>query len=273
MFMNEKEVVWITGGGSGIGQAMATEYASRGFWVVISGRREDRLIQVQKDIETSGGTCLVSVCDVSQDEEIQASVAQIIETCGRLDIVIANAGFSVSGRLEWLDSDDWRRQFDVNVIGAMQTVRFSLPHLEKTNGRTVLISSVMAYARVAKAGAYAASKAALTAIGETLHQELLGTGISCTVVHPGFVESEIGQVNNDGVYQADAKDRRPAQLLWTKEKAAKVIFRAVAKRKRLYVFTAHGKFAVWMARHCPGLIFHILAFGNKKKREISLRPC
>ena len=271
--MSEKEVVWITGAGSGIGQAMAIEYASRGFWVVVSGRREDRLVQVQKEIEASGGTCLASVCDVSQDAEIQASVAQIIEICGRLDIVIANAGFSVSGRLEGLSSDDWKRQFDVNVIGAMQTVRFALPYLEKTNGRAVLISSVMAYVGVAKTGAYAASKAALTAIGETLHLELLGTGISCTVVHPGFVESEIGQVSNDGVYNADIKDPRPAQLLWTKEKAAKVIFRAVAKRKRLFVFTAHGKFAVWMGRHCPAIVFHILAFGNKAQRAISLiRP-
>lgn len=266
--MSEKKVVWITGGGSGIGAALTAEYASRGFWVVISGRREEKLLQVKKDIEASGGSCLSSVCDVCKDEDIKASLAQIIETCGRLDIVIANAGFAVNGRIEILTTEDWHRQLNVNVIGATQTVRFSLPHLQKTSGRIVLISSVMAYVRAPKSGAYAASKAALTAIGETLHQELAGSGISCTVVHPGFVESEIGQVDKHGVFQESEKDRRPAKMLWPKEKAAKVIARAVEKRKRMFTFTAHGKLGVLIARYCPSVIYYALTWGKAKKKRI-----
>lgn len=269
--MGKKKIVWITGGGSGIGQALASAYAARGFQVVISGRREAKLQQVKKDIEASGGACLAVVCDVCKDEEIQASLKHIIECFGQLDIVIANAGFAVNGRIETLTSDHWHKQLNVNVIGAAQTVRFSLPYLQKTQGRIVLISSGMAYIRAAKSGAYAASKAALTAIGESLHQELAGTGISCTVVHPGFVESEIGQVDNEGVFHAEEKDRRPEKLLWSKEKAAKVIVRAVEKRKRMFTFTAHAKVGVWIARYCPDLIYYAMTWGkSKKKRMISI---
>lgn len=266
--MSEKKVVWITGGGSGIGQALAVEYASRGFTVVVSGRRESKLRQVKKDIEASGGACLVSVCDVCKDEDIQSSLRSIIDTLGRLDVVIANAGFAVNGRLEMITTAEWHRQLNVNVIGAVQTVRYSLPQLQKTAGRVVLISSVMAYVRAAKSGAYAASKAALTAIGETFHQELAGTGVSCTVVHPGFVESEIGQVDNEGVFHEHEKDRRPQKLLWSKEKAAKVIYKAVTKRKRMFTFTAHGRLGVWIARFCPDIIYFAMT-RKARSRTIS----
>ena len=115
------------------------------------------------------------------------------------------------------------------------------------------MGSVMAYLTMAKNGAYSASKAALRAIGDTLSLELAGTGVSCTTVHPGFVTSEINQVGNDGVHDPTRQDRRPAQLMWTTEAAARAIVGAVHARKTEFVFTGHGKFAVMMTRLAPGL--------------------
>lgn len=253
--MNDSQlVVWITGGGTGIGKALAIAYAKRGCRVAISGRRVARLEEAIQAIDAAGGKGLAVPCDVCVESDNQAAVEQIISTFGRLDIAIANAGFGVRGRIENLRPEDWNRQLNVNLIGATQTVRYALPELQKTNGRVVLISSVMAYIRAEKHGAYAASKAAITAIGETLSLELIGTGVSCTTIHPGYVESEIGQVTNDGQFSEDLGDHRPQKLMWTTEAAAKVMLSAINKRKRLYTFTWHGWFAQFMARHCPNLV-------------------
>ena len=173
----------------------------------------------KKKIGALGGTCLSVVCDVVDVDSIQKALEEIDREWGRIDIVVANAGFSMSARIETLTFEDWRRQLDVNVIGLAQTARYALPYLEKTKGRVVLISSVMASMRYEKSGAYSASKAAVTAIGETLSLELLGNPVTSTVIHPGYVESEIGQVQTDGKFDPNAKDRRPSKMLWPADKA------------------------------------------------------
>ena len=152
-----QKVVWITGGGTGIGKAVAIAYAQQGYGVAISGRRIERLTETVEAVNAAGGMGLAVQCDVSIEEENQKAVAQIVEQWGRLDIAIANAGYGVRGRIENLRAEDWLKQLNVNLIGATQTVRYALPELQKTNGRAALISSVMAYIRAEKHGAYAAS--------------------------------------------------------------------------------------------------------------------
>lgn len=270
-----KTVVWITGGGTGIGKAMAIAYAQKGCAVAISGRRAERLTEAVAAINAAGGEGLAVQCDVSIEDENKKAVAQIMAQWGRLDIAIANAGFGVRGRIENLRAEDWLKQLNVNLIGATQTVRYALPELQKTQGRVALISSVMAYIRSEKHGAYAASKAAVTAIGETLSLELIGTGVSCTTIHPGYVESEIGQVTNDGQFSEDLEDHRPQNLMWTAEDAAAVMLKAIDKRKRLYTFTWHGWFAQFMARHCPNLVYWAIsrsARGRTRSVDIDKVP-
>ena len=183
--------------------------------------------------------------------------------------MIANAGFAVGGRIETLQQEDWQRQFNVNVIGLAQTAQVALPYLEKTQGRVVLIGSVAAFAYAEKAGPYCASKAAVDVIGRTLSLELIGTGVSCTTIHPGYVESEIAQVDNHGVFHADAKDKRPASLMWPADKAARVMAHAIFKRRRVYVFTMHGKLISWLGRHFPWLIHLCLGWKiRNRKRQI-----
>ncbi|HTU63667.1 MAG TPA: SDR family NAD(P)-dependent oxidoreductase, partial [Polyangiales bacterium] len=177
---------------------------------------------------------------------------------GRLDVAIANAGFGVGGRIERLDADAWRRQLETNVIGVALTARYALPHLRNTRGRMVLIGSVAALLPGPGTGAYAASKAAVRSIGETLSVECVGSGVSVTTVHPGFVESEIGRVDNHGRFDASRKDNRPARLMWSSERAARVMARAIARREREFVFTGHGKVGAFMGQHFPGLTHAII---------------
>ncbi len=259
-------VTWITGGGSGIGRALALEIARQGGDVAVSGRRQERLDAVVGEIEALGRRGLGVPCDVTDEANVFATVEAITAEFGRLDVAVANAGFSIAGRFEKLTAEDWRRQFDVNVVGAATTIRAALPHLRETQGRAVLVSSVMGYLTMSAQGAYAASKFAVRAMGLTLSQELHGSGVTCTTISPGFVESEIAQVDNQGRFDADRKDRRPARLMWPADKAARVMAKAIAHRKREYVFTGHGKVARFIGQHAPSLVhFALTRQGARKK--------
>ena len=259
------KVVWITGGGSGLGRAMAIEFASRGARVAVSGRRLERLEETVSILEAMDCSALAVTCDVSMEESQAAAVASIVERFGQLDVAVANAGFGVDTRFEKISTEQWRRQLDTNVIGAVITVQQALPELRKTGGRVALIASVASMIAYPGGSAYTASKAAVRAIGLCLSQELHGSGVSCTTIHPGFVESEIGQVSNDGVFDGERKDGRPKKLLWKVEPAAKVMVNAIERRKVEYVFTAHGHLLAFLGRHCPGLVhFLVTRFGAKK---------
>lgn len=258
-------VAWVTGATAGIGRAIALELASRGADVGVSGRREDRLREVIREIEKLGRRGLVVPCDVTDESAVMFAVEAVARDLGRLDVVVANAGFGVSGRIENLEAADWRRQFETNVIGLAMTARYSIAELKKTHGRIALVGSVSSMVSVPAQGPYSASKAAVRAIGQTLSMELEGTGVTCTTIHPGFVASEIAQVDNQGRFDGGRKDKRPAKLMWPTEKAARVMVNAIARRDREYVFTGHGKVAAWIGRHAPGVIHFAMTRDAAKK--------
>ena len=249
----EGRAVWITGGGSGIGRALALELAGRGAAVAVSGRRQGKIEAVAEEIRSKGGRSIALACDVTDEASVHDAAERVAEELGGIDVVIANAGFGVAGRFEKLSLDEWRRQMDVNVIGLVSTVKEALPHVKERRGSVVLIGSVAAFLPVTGNIAYNASKAAVASIGSTLAAELHGSGVCVTTIHPGFVESEIAQVDNHGNHDASRKDKRPAQLMWPAEKAAKVCATAIAKRKREFVFTGHGKVAAFLGRHTPSI--------------------
>lgn len=262
------KVVWITGGGSGIGKAMALEFAREGAAVAVSGRRQHKLDETVATIESAGGVAIGVVCDVTDDDAVEETADAVAERLGGIDVAVANAGFGVSGRFEEISAEEWRRQLDVNVVGLTSTIRRALPHLRKAKGRAVLIGSVSAFIASPRNSPYQASKAAVRAIGQVLAVELKGSGVTCTTIHPGFVESDIARVDNEGEYREEWEDRRPQQLMWSAEKAAETIVDAVYRRKREFVFTGHGKVAAFLGRHAPGLVHHaITTFGPGRDDE------
>jgi NAD(P)-dependent dehydrogenase (short-subunit alcohol dehydrogenase family) len=259
----EGKVVWITGGGSGIGKALALAFAKEGAAVAVSGRREDRLQEVVEEIAAQGGSGVAVRCDVTDEASVAEAVQKVVRALGGLDVAVANAGFSVAGRVEKLSAADWRRQLDVNVIGVAMTARYAIPHLRQRNGRLVLIGSVSSMLVAPGFGAYSASKYAVRAIGQALSAELHGSGVTCTTIHPGYIESEIAQVDNQGRFDAQREDKRPKNLMWPADRAARVMVDAVAKRKREYTFTGHGKVGAFAGRHMPGLVH----FGVTRNRK------
>lgn len=248
-----KDVVWITGASSGIGRQMALAYASQGAAVAVAARRMELLQQLVDEIALSGGKAQAFHCDVESEDSIRQCVEAVVATYGKLDIAIANAGAGVTGFLKNMTAKDWERQLRINVTGLALTAKYALPALEKTRGRLVLIGSVASFVPNPFVGAYGASKAAVHNIGETLQVELKGSGVSCTTIHPGFVDSNIARVDNDGIFHPEQPDPRPAQFMWPTDKAVAVMIKAIEKRKKVFVFTGLGKVAVCMGRYFPGL--------------------
>ncbi len=257
----DSHVAWVTGASSGIGRACAIELAKRGATVAVSARRADRLDDVVDMLRARGATASAHVCDVTNDDEVAKTAQAIVLQHGAMHVALANAGCSVSGTIEELTGDEWRRQLDVNVVGAALTARHAIPHLMDTQGRLALTGSVAGFMVAPGYGAYHASKYALRALAETLSVELAGTGVSCTALHPGFVESDIMKVGNDGRIDHDRADARPAALVWKTERAAEVMVDAIVKRRRSYVFTGHGKVGAWLGRHLPSVMHAVMASG------------
>jgi NAD(P)-dependent dehydrogenase (short-subunit alcohol dehydrogenase family) len=237
----------------------ALVYANGGARVAVSARRAERLRELVAEIEASGGEALAVACDVAAEEQVGRAAIAAAERFGGLDVAIANAGFGVTGRVEQLDAAEWRRQLDVNVVGVAMTARHALPHLRRTRGRLALVSSVAGMIPAPGASAYAASKAAVRAIGQALSLELKGSGVSCTTLYPGFVDSEIRAVDNEGVFHSDRAEQVPEWLRWRSDRAARVMARAIQRRDRHYVFTGHGKVAGFAGRHWPGLVHRLMS--------------
>lgn len=254
----DAQVAWITGGGTGIGKAMALRFAAEGASVAVSGRREAQLREVVETIEGRGGRALAVPADVTDEASVRDAVALVVERLGRLDAAVANAGFSVSGPLEKLSADDWRLQLDTNVVGLALTAKHALPSLRETGGRLGLVGSVAGLVAFPNLSAYHASKYAVRAIGQALAMELHGSGVSCTLLEPGFVESEIARVDNRGKHHPERIDRRPKRLMWSSDRAAEAMVNALYGRKREYVFTAHGRLAAFLGQHAPGLVHFVV---------------
>jgi short-subunit dehydrogenase len=263
------KVALITGASAGIGAALAREFAREGADLVLAARREDRLRELAREIEATGRHAIVVGCDVTRDGDLARAVAAAVERYGRLDIAIANAGFGVVGPVEDLTLDDFRRQLETNVLGVLRTLYASLPELRKTRGQFVVVGSVAGHVPTPGTSAYNMSKFAVRGFAESIHGELAASGVSVTLVSPGFVDSDIRRVDNHGKVHESAPDPVPAWLRMPTDRAARTMVRAIRRRRREVVVTGHGKALVFLYRHAPWLLrFAFARFAAPKRRAI-----
>jgi NAD(P)-dependent dehydrogenase (short-subunit alcohol dehydrogenase family) len=246
-------VALVTGASSGIGEAVARELARRGARVVLCARRAERLEAIAAGIRAAGGAALVVPCDVARDGQVEAAVAHAVAEWGRLDTVVANAGFGIAGRLEKLSLDEYRRQMETNFYGVIRTIRAALPELEKSRGRIGVVGSVNGFIATPGISPYCASKFAVRGLCDSIRPELRRHGISVTHLAPGFVASEIRlKDNREAVH--DVRDPIPAWLIVPAAKAAREIVTAVARRRSERIVTRHGRILVFLARHLSWLV-------------------
>ena len=248
------KTVFITGASSGIGAALAREFARQGAEVALAARRVERLQSLAAEIKASGGRAVALVCDVTKDGDVERAMAETRSALGPIDVAVANAGFGVVGRFERLTLDDHRRQLETNVFGVLRTAYAALPDLFRTRGSFVIIGSVTGHVAVPGMTSYGMSKFALRGLAQSLGHELAPKGVAVVLISPGYVESELYQIDNRGERHPDARDVVPRRLRMSSAKAARQIVAAVARRRSEVVITAHGKVTVFLQRHVPWLI-------------------
>ncbi len=192
----EGKVALITGAGSGIGKAAALRLAQEGAKAAILSRSADELEKVAAEIERNQGEALVLTADISQPEEMQRAVQQIIDRWGRLDIVFANAGINgVWAPIEELSPEEWNQTISINLSGTFYTIKYAVPYLKQQGGSVIVTSSVNGTRMFSNTGAtaYSATKAAQVAITNMLALELADEHVRVNVICPGAIESEIDE--------------------------------------------------------------------------------
>lgn len=262
--------MFITGASSGIGAGLAREFARCGADVVLAARRVERLEVLAAEIRHGGRRALAIGCDVTRDGDVERAMAAARTAFGRVDVVVANAGFGVVGDVERLTLDDYRRQFETNVFGVLRTVWAALDDVKRARGRIAIIGSVSGHLATPGSSPYAMSKFAVRALAEALGHELAQQGVSVTLISPGFVESEIRRVDNSGRLREAAPDPIASWLVMPTERAARQIVDAIARRRREAVITGHGRATVFLNRHAPWLIAALIRrFGIRGRGEPS----
>jgi short-subunit dehydrogenase len=247
------KTVLVTGASAGIGAAVARELAVHGANLVLTARRRDRLDALAGELGARTKAIAVTV-DVTRDGDLEAAVAEAERAFGGLDIAVANAGFAVTGRVDRLSLDDHRRQLETNLFGVLRTIYAALPALKRSRGQLAIIGSVAGHVPTAGIAPYNMSKFALRALAEDLHAELAPEGVGVTLLSPGFVVSDIGRVDNQGVRHDEDRSTIPAWLHIPTDRAAREIVAAIETRRREAIIGGHAKVAVFLYRHVPWLV-------------------
>ena len=203
-------VVAITGANAGIGAAAAELLAGRGARVALGARREAQLGAVSERIAGAGGAAVSRVTDVTRAGDLAALVEHAVQSFGRLDALVANAGVAVNGSLAVGELADWDRMIDVNLRGVLHGFAAALPvFADQGAGHFVTVTSTAATKWVPGQGVYAASKAGARAACEVLRQEV-GPEIRCTMVSPGFTATDFIESTRDPDQLAALRARRDA---------------------------------------------------------------
>lgn len=214
----EGKVVIITGASSGIGEATAIELANKGANVILAARREERLKELQAKIESQGGKAAYKVTDVTQQEEMEELARFAIETYGKIDVLINNAGVMPLSFLSEKKVSEWEQMIDVNIKGVLYGIGAVLPHMrERKEGHIINISSVAGHVVEPAAAVYAGTKFAVRAITEGLRLEEARNNIRATNISPGAIDTELVQtISNDTL-------RKNVEKLYESAIPAKVI--------------------------------------------------
>jgi short-subunit dehydrogenase len=189
--VSDRRTAVITGASSGIGEACARAFAREGLHVVLAARRRELLDRVAAEIVADGGSATAVTCDVTDASQVERAVAVAIETTGRLDVMVCNAGLGYNGRLDETDAETMRRLMEINYFGTFHAARAAVRHFRSAGrGHLFIMSSIVGRKGVPRVGAYAATKFAQVGLGESVRAELAGTGIHVTMVYPISTETE-----------------------------------------------------------------------------------
>jgi NADP-dependent 3-hydroxy acid dehydrogenase YdfG len=206
----ESKAILITGASSGIGEGAARLLAAQGHRLVIGARRTDRLVELTESLQSAGGIVRYRELDVTSSEDVAAFARFALDTFGRIDVLVNNAGVMPLSPLNALKVTEWNRMIDVNIRGVLHGIAAVLPAMEQQGqGQIVNISSIGGLSVTPTAAVYCATKFAVRAISDGLRQET--DKVRVTVICPGVVESELADsISDDTARSAMQEFRRIA---------------------------------------------------------------
>lgn len=186
------KIVVITGASSGLGEATARRLSAHGASVVLGARRADRLQALADELNNNGGKAIALTTDVTDHTQVKHLVDTAVQTYGRVDVMLNNAGLMPRALLERLTIDDWDRTIDVNIKGVLYGIAAALPYMkEQQSGHIINVSSVAGHKVGPETAVYSATKHAVRVISEGLRQEVKPYNIRTTIISPGAVASEL----------------------------------------------------------------------------------
>ncbi|MBB6345636.1 SDR family NAD(P)-dependent oxidoreductase [Nonomuraea muscovyensis] len=220
----EKSVL-VTGGGSGIGRATALAFAREGARVVVAGRGREPLEQTVKLAEEAGGQATAITADVTRPADVERLVAGAVSAYGGLDVAVNNAGILTFGPVAEMDEADWARTFEVNVTGVMLSMKYEIRHMRAAGGGVIVnvSSNLGPFKRIPGMGAYAASKAAVSALTRTAALECVGDGIRINAVSPGPHDTDMSRLPGETEEERAARLGLPIGRVGTLREAAGAI--------------------------------------------------
>ena len=242
----------VTGASSGIGAATAQAFAHAGARVVLVARNTERLEAVAQGLPHAP---VVLTADLGDAAQAAGIVERCVAACGRLDILINNAGLGLAGPVSELKPSDLERVLAVDFLGPLASIRAAVPVMRRQGrGQIINVSSVLAAAPLPYLGGYAAAKAALERASEALRMELRGSGIAISVVRPGTTNTGFSQ-NRLG---SGSERRRIAPKGVPPSRVAATILRAARNEPRRAYVTSGDQIAIWAAQLAPGLVEWVL---------------
>lgn len=186
--MLSDSVAIITGGATGIGKAIATEFVSQGATVVICGRTESTGTQTAAEIG-----CEFQACDVREFDQVEAFIDGVVETYGQLDVMVNNAGIASETRLDEMDLEEWRDVMATNLDGVMHGSKAALPHLLETEGCIINIASIYGLRGGKGAASYSAAKGGVVNFTQQVAVDYASKGVRVNAICPGHVRTPMMQ--------------------------------------------------------------------------------
>jgi short-subunit dehydrogenase len=249
------KVIIVTGASEGIGRALCLALAPQGPKLVLASRNKERLDELAGEVEAAGAKALVIPTDVTDEDQCKALIDKTVEELGAIDALVNNAGQTMWTRMEDIeDTSIFEKLTKLNYLAAIWLTYYALPHLKKSKGRIVCVSSIAGLLAGPTRTAYAGSKHAMFGFFDSLRIELIDTGVTVTMVAPGFVYSNIHvnaldrHGNRLGESPMEKSKYMPA------ETCAAMMVDAMEKRKRLLVTDNAAKLGRWLKLIAPGLL-------------------
>ena len=248
----KNKVVIVTGASSGIGKALVMELMSMNAKVVMASRNKAMLDEL---IANSNNTNVLAVeTDVTKEEDCKSLIEATINKYGKIDVLINNAGISMRALFDEVSIDVIKKVMDVNFWGTVYCTKYALPHILKSKGSVVGVSSIAGYKGLPGRTGYSASKFAMQGFLEVIRIENIKKGLHVLIACPGFTASNIRKValSKDGSQQGETP--LDESKLMSAEEVSKKIVNAIIKRKNSVIMTSQGKMTVLLNKFFPKLV-------------------